>query len=128
MKFLPLKFSPEKSSTTTICLTIDRQDEKIFEIFIEKFCQILFQIENQPRLILQFFLQLLQSFIFQNDESPVTIWTEKEKEKTIEEIFILDVLKRILEFFSENINVVLDHLDDTIRVTQVTDEREVVFC
>jgi hypothetical protein len=110
-----LKFSPDVSSK--VCLIKDEHSENNIERFCQLLTKILFSMENNQRLIVKIFLHLLQLLITPSNQ--LFIRTEKEKQNDIKQFKILQVLKFIMEYLTEHIQIIIENIDDTIKVIQV---------
>jgi hypothetical protein len=117
MTFLPVKFVPEQSSGFS--LIIDSNPEIHMQLCVRSISKLLFAIEHNDRLIVRLCLHLLQLLVTKNDSTCAMIWTENESQLIRQQYIIMDVLKEILEYLTEHINMIIDNIDDTIRVVQV---------
>ena len=117
LDFVPLKFLPEQSAQFTFA--IEPECDYDPELFSQTLTKLLFSIENNERLIVKLFLSLLQSLITNHDSSGSVIWTDEERRTNLRQIQILTILRRILDYLSEHVDVFIKNLDDTISVIQV---------
>ena len=112
-----LKFTPDISST--FCLMKDENTDNNIELFCQLITKILFSIENHDRIILKLFLHFLQLLITSNQTTEAFIWTEKEKQIDLKQFKILQILKYIMEYLTEHIEIIIQNIDDTVKVIQV---------
>jgi hypothetical protein len=90
---------------------------------MERFCQlvtkILFSIENNERIIVKIFLHLLQLLITDKTSNESLIWSENERQINIKQFQIMEVLKHIMEYLTEHMEIFIKNVNDTINVIQV---------
>lgn len=117
-QYLYLKFVPDISSTCN--LIIDKTNPDNPEIFCQLLTKILFSIDNNDGLIVKIFLDLLQLLIT-NDSSTErpNLWTEADNQIIIKQYKIMQILKHILEYLTEHIDIFIKNVNDTIKVLQV---------
>lgn len=119
MEFVPLKFLPEQ--TSSFALIIDPEQENDLETFAQSISQLLFGIRNNDRLVIRIFLHLLQLLVTKNDSTQLAIWTEYERKATLQHFLVMEVLKRTLEYLTDHIDIIINNVDDTVCVLQVSD-------
>ena len=119
MEFVPLKFLPDQ--TSNFALIVDSNQDNDLEHFAQSISQLLFAIRNNERLVIRIFLHLLQLLITKNDTSQSAIWTENERKSSLQHFLVMEVLKRILEYLTDHIDIIINNVDDTICVLQVTE-------
>jgi len=117
IEFLSLKFIPDDSAS--FCLIIEENSENDMEIFCQLVTKILFSIENNERIIVKIFLHLLQLLITDKKSNESLIWSENERQINIKQFQIMEVLKHIMEYLTEHIEIFIKNVDDTINVIQV---------
>ncbi|CAF3852166.1 unnamed protein product [Rotaria magnacalcarata] len=115
-KFRSLKFVPDVPSIFN--LIIDENSEYNIEIYCQLITKILFSIDDNDGLVVKIFLDLLQLLITNNSSSQVLIWTENEKQTSMKQIKIMHILKYIMEYLTDHIDIFTKNVDDTIRVIQ----------
>jgi hypothetical protein len=112
-QYLPLKYLPDDSSNYHLILDKDLENNP--EIFCQLITKILFSLENNHQLIIKLFLHLLQLLITTNE---ISIWTEQINMKQFE---IMQILKHIMEYLTDHMELFIQNIDDTIRVIQVNE-------
>ena len=116
-EFLSLKFLPNDSASFS--LVIDPNCENDTEIFCQLITKILFSIENNERLIVKIFLHLLQLLITDKNSNESFMWTEDERQIDVRQFKIMEVLKHIMVYLTEHIDIFIKNVNDTIQVIQV---------
>lgn len=117
-EYLPLKYLPDDS--LKFHLINEKNSENNLEIFCQIITKILFSIENNHQLIMKIFLHLLQLLITtDNQNEQIFLWTENEKQINIKQFIIMQILKNIMEYLTEHMELFIQSIDDTIRVIQV---------
>ncbi|CAM4763040.1 unnamed protein product [Rotaria magnacalcarata] len=125
-KFRSLKFVPDVPSIFN--LIIDENSEYNIEIYCQLITKILFSIDDNDGLVVKIFLDLLQLLITNNSSSQVLIWTENEKQTSMKQIKIMHILKYIMEYLTDHIDIFTKNVDDTIRVIQIILEKVTKTC
>ncbi|CAF3583265.1 unnamed protein product [Adineta steineri] len=121
MNFFSLKFLPNDSSNFNLIL--EKTSEYPLEIFCQLIIKLLFSIENNERLIVKFFLHLLQLLVTDKNLNQSFIWTENEKQTNLKQLKIMEILKYIMEYLTEHIDIFIKNVDDTIKVIQIILEK-----
>ncbi|CAF4823838.1 unnamed protein product [Rotaria sp. Silwood2] len=116
-KYLSLKYLPDLSIKYN--LIIDNDYENNIEIYCQSIIKILFSIDNNDCLIVKIFLDLLQLLITNKQLNQASIWTENDKQINIKQCKIMLILKYIMEYLTEHIDIFIKNVDDTIKVIQV---------
>ncbi|CAF3605120.1 unnamed protein product [Rotaria sp. Silwood1] len=125
-KYLSLKYLPDISIKYN--LIIDKNDDINIEIFCQSIIKILFSIENNDCLIIKIFLDLLQLLITNKQLNQADIWTENDKQISIKQYKIMQILKYIMEYLTEHIDIFIKNVDDTIKVIQIILEKITKTC
>jgi hypothetical protein len=123
-QYLPLKYLPDDSSNYH--LIFDKDFENNPEIYCQLITKILFSIENNQQLIIKLFLHLLQLLITKISINETSIWTQNEQQMNIKQFQIMQILKHIMEYLTEHMELFIQNIDDTIRVIQVDERRSLL--
>ncbi|CAF3184423.1 unnamed protein product [Rotaria sp. Silwood2] len=125
-KYLSLKYLPDLSIKYN--LIIDNDYENNIEIYCQSIIKILFSIDNNDCLIVKIFLDLLQLLITNKQLNQASIWTENDKQINIKQCKIMLILKYIMEYLTEHIDIFIKNVDDTIKVIQIILEKITITC
>lgn len=118
IEFLSLKFTlPD--DTSTFCLIVNENEEIVIEVFCQLIMKVLLSIENNDRLIVRTFLDLLQLLVTNNQTNSSVLWTENEQQMSLKQFKTMQILKYTMEYLAEHIDLVIKNVDDTIKVIQV---------
>jgi len=99
-------------------LIYEQTNENNLEIFSQSISKLLFSIENHSKLTVQIFLSFLQLLIIKPVEEKF-LWTNNEKLQFEKQYLIMQILKSILEYLTEHMDIFVQNLDDIIRTIQV---------
>ncbi|CAF0765782.1 unnamed protein product [Adineta ricciae] len=116
------KYVPGQESTFSLIVENDSTDNNL-QLICQLLTKLLFAIENNERLVVKIFLHFLQLLVTEKISNDDLLWSESETQRNIKQLKIMEMLKSLLEYLTEHIDIFIKNVDDTIRVIQIILEK-----
>ncbi|UJR26632.1 hypothetical protein I4U23_007950 [Adineta vaga] len=121
-QLLPLKYLSDQESSFSLIHENDSNNYNI-QLFCQLLMKLVYSLDNNERLVVKIFLHFLQLLTTEKIFTEELLWTENETQRNWKQLKIMEILKLIMEYLTEHIDIFIKNVDDTVRVIQIILEK-----